>query len=213
MAGRWAGYRDPMPSSTSRTVDDLLAEHGTTYASEAGITLRSKPSPLYQLLVLSMLSATRISAEIAVAAARELFSAGWRTPERMRDATWQQRVDALSRGHYRRYDESTSTALAEGASHLIEEYGGDLRRLQPESRDQIRRLERGLTGFPRIGPTGAGIFCREVQQVWPTVAPYFDQRALRAARSLDLPTDPDELASLVPRGRVADLAAALVRVG
>src|SRR3546814_16202363 len=57
---------------------------------EAGVTLRDEPSPLYQLLVLTTLSATRISAEIAVAAARELFAAGWRTPEKMREATWQQ---------------------------------------------------------------------------------------------------------------------------
>src|SRR3546814_8670495 len=70
----------------------LLREHGTTYADEAGVTLRDEPSPLYQLLVLTTLSATRISAEIAVAAARELFAAGWRTPEKMREATWQQRV-------------------------------------------------------------------------------------------------------------------------
>lgn len=29
----------------------------------------------------------------------------------MLDATWQQRVDALGRAHYVRYDESTATAL------------------------------------------------------------------------------------------------------
>ena len=57
-------------------VEDLLERHGQTYAEAAGITLRDEPSPLYQLLVLTMLSSTRIDAEIAVAAARELFAAG-----------------------------------------------------------------------------------------------------------------------------------------
>jgi hypothetical protein len=96
-------------------VASLLRQHGTTYAEAAGIPLADKPSPLYQLLVLTTLSSTRISADVAVTAARELFRAGWRTPERMRTATWQQRVDALGRGGYRRYDESTATKLADGA--------------------------------------------------------------------------------------------------
>src|SRR3546814_7623004 len=106
---------------------------------EAGVTLRDEPSPLYQLLVLTTLSATRISAEIAVAAARELFAAGWRTPEKMREATWQQRVKALGRGRYRRYDESTSTALAAAADHLIAEYDGDLRAIRPEKHDDVEQ--------------------------------------------------------------------------
>ena len=33
----------------------LLAEHGTTFAEQAGITLRDKPAPLFQLLVLATL--------------------------------------------------------------------------------------------------------------------------------------------------------------
>ena len=60
-----------------------------------------------------MLSSTRISTDIAVAAARQLSAAGWRTPHRLLDSTWQQRVDALGRAHYRRYDESTATKLEE----------------------------------------------------------------------------------------------------
>src|SRR6185312_2074702 len=91
------------------TVAALLERHGTTYAEEAGIRLADKPSPLYELLVLSTLLSARISSRIAVDAARELFSAGMRTPERMRSATWQQRVSALGRGSYRRYDERTAT--------------------------------------------------------------------------------------------------------
>lgn len=192
-------------------VEDLLERHGTTYAAAAGITLRDKPAPLWQLLVLSMLSATRISADTAAAAARELFSSGWRTPERMRDATWQQRVDALGRGGYRRYDESTATQLEKCAVQLLEEYGGDLRRIRPADHAEVPRLLDELMRFPRIGPTGARIFCREVQGVWPAVAPFFDDRAVRAAGRLGLPTDSEELAALVPRERLAELAAALVR--
>jgi len=193
-------------------VRELLQEHGTTYAEEAGITLRDKPAPLFQLLVLTLLASTRIRAEVAADAARGLFQAGWRTPERMRRSTWLQRVEALDRTHYRRYDERTATRLDELSQLVMDRYDGDLRRLRPADRDGVPELQRALQEFSGIGPTGAGIFCREVQAVWPEVTPYFDDRALRAARRLELPTQPDALARLAPDGRVAELAAALVRV-
>ena len=68
-------------------VHRLLEEHGTTYATSAGITLRNKPSPLYQLLVLTLLSSARISADIAAARRAELSAPGSRTPEKMGAAT------------------------------------------------------------------------------------------------------------------------------
>lgn len=195
----------------ARTIADLLERHGRTYAEAAGITLRNEPSPLYQLLVLTMLSSTRIHADVAVAAARQLFEAGWRTPRRMRASTWRQRVDALGRANYRRYDESTATKLDEGAEWLMTTYAGDLRRLRPDGPGQVDRLEEAIAGTPRIGPVGARIFCREVQDLWPEVAPYLDDRSLRAAADLGLPTDSERLASLAPDGQVARLAAALTR--
>ncbi len=202
-------------ASSKETVAALLREHGTTHAAEAGITLRDKPSPLYQLLVLTTLSASRISAGIAVRATRELLAAGWRTPARMRDATWQERVDALGRGGYRRFDESTATTLDAGARWLLETHRGDLRRLRPANHDDLgddlAGLREALTDAPGVGPAGAAIFCREVQAVWPEVRPFFDERGRRAARRLGLPSSPEGLASLVPADRVADLSAALVR--
>lgn len=197
-------------------VTELLEEHGRTWARHAGITLRDKPAPLFQLLVLSLLTSARISADIAVASTRELFAAGWRTPERMRASTWQQRVDALGRGGYRKYDESTATALDEACTLVLEEHRGDLRRIRPANTGHgTGALEEALTRFKRIGPAGAGIFCREVQAVWPEVAPYFDERALDEAGRRGLPRDPGKLAALVDDepAEVARLAAALVRAG
>jgi endonuclease III len=194
-------------------VRDLLIRYGETYASEAGVTLRDKPAPLYQLLVYATLASARIRADIAAAAAHEVFRSGMRTPERMREASWQQRVDALGRGGYRRYDERTSTMLGEGARRVLEEYGGDLRRIRPDRRADVPKIQRILLGFPGIGPTGAAIYCREVQGVWPAVAPFFDDRSRQAADELGLPSDSDELAELVPASQLPVLAAALVRIG
>jgi endonuclease III len=80
----------------------LLDRYGRTYAEDAGIRLADKPAPLYQLLVLATLLSARISSDIATTATRELFAAGYTTPKAMQEASWQQRVDALGRAHYRR---------------------------------------------------------------------------------------------------------------
>ncbi|MDX3432796.1 MULTISPECIES: endonuclease [unclassified Streptomyces] len=197
--------------SSGQKLDALLERHGTTYAAEAGIRLRDTPQPLYQLLVLSLLLSARIRADIAVASARALFSHRLRTPRRMADATWQERVDALGEGGYRRYDERTATQLGDGALLLLDTYGGDLRRLRREADGEMDTLRAGLRRFPGIGPAGADIFLREVQTVWPEASPYLDAKALQGAERLGLPATPDKLVRLAKGEDPAVLAAALVR--
>lgn len=185
----------------------LVERHGRTFAEEAGISLKDTPAPLWQLLVLSLLLSARISADIAVAAARELNRAGYRTPAKMADASWQQRVDALGRGHYRRYDERTATQLGELADLVTDRYGGDLRRLHEQTGD----LEKDLQQFKGIGPAGAAIFCREVQGVWLDVAPYVDDIAKDGAKALGLPRRADRLADLVSGPDLTRLVAGCVK--
>ncbi|CAM5655099.1 endonuclease [Streptomyces avidinii] len=193
------------------TARDLLAEHGRTHAEEAGIRMGNTPMPLYQLLTLCLLFSVRIKADIAVAAAREVYAAGWRTPRAMAASSWQDRVDALGRAHYRRYDESTATALGEAAALVLDRYGGDLRRLRSAAAQDPGRIRELLQEVPRIGPVGADIFCREAQGVWPELSPAFDRRARRAAAGLGLPRTPEGLARLVSTEDLPRLAAALVR--
>lgn len=190
----------------------LIDAHGRTFAAEAAITLRDKPAPLWQLLVLSLLLSTRISSDIALSTARELFSAKWRTPQRLRASTWEERVEVLGRGGYRRYDESTATRLTEAADLLIDRWDGDLRRLRDEADGQPRRIAKLLQEFTGIGPTGANIFLREVQQVWPSVRPAFDPLVRKGAKTIGLPDDDEKLAALVDDEELAGLAAALVRL-
>jgi hypothetical protein len=189
----------------------LVGSHGRTFAEEAGITLRDTPQPLYRLLVLALLLSARIRGSVAVATARELYAAGLRDPRRMAGADWQQRVDALGRGGYRRYDERTATQLGDGAELLTERWGGDLRRMRKEADGDTGRLRDLLQEVPGLGPAGTDIFLREVQQVWPEVAPYLDRKALDGAARLGLPKDPDRLVRLAGDTEPAVLAAALVR--
>lgn len=129
----------------------------------------------------------------------------------MAEASWQERVDALGRGGYRRYDERTATQLGEGAELLLDRWGGDLRRLRAEADGDVDELRRLLQEFPGIGPSGGAIFLREVQAVWPEAAPLVDDKALQGARRLGLPEDPDRLLGLAGRTEPAVLASALVR--
>ncbi|UUU26380.1 endonuclease [Streptomyces sp. DSM 40750] len=183
----------------------LLDRQQRTYTAQAGIRLRNTPTPLYQTLVLAILLSARIRADIAVAAAKALFDAGMRNARSMAEASWQQRVDALGEGGYRRYDERTSTMLGKGAELLLERYDGDLRRLREEPDPK-----KALLDIPGIGPTGADIFLRDVQGVWPEFAPYIDRKALDGARRLGLPASPEKLSGLVPDREMPRLADGLV---
>jgi hypothetical protein len=202
-----------MSDKSELIVKELLERCGSLYAEEAGIKLADRPGPLYQVLVLATLLSAPIPAETGIAAARELFTAGYRSPKAMSEASWQDRVDALGRGHYRRYDERTATMLGDGADLLTSRWHGDLRRLRDEADGEARGIAALLTEFPGMGPTGASIFLREIQDVWPGVAPYVDARMTSGARRVRLPYDRESVAGLLAdSGQPARLAAALVRV-
>ncbi|MCV7381439.1 endonuclease [Mycobacterium alsense] len=188
----------------------LLELAGTTYAAEAGIKVRDKPMPLFQLLVLCMLASKPIDAAIATAAARELFRTGLRTPKAVLASDRRTMIRAFGRAHYVRYDESSATRLTDIAQRVRGDYSGDLRAIAERSRHDVAEAKRMLKGFKGIGDTGADIYLREVQDVWTWVRPHFDDRATAAAKQLGLPAQPGKLGALA-QGANAQLAAALVR--
>ncbi|OBJ09534.1 endonuclease [Mycobacterium sp. 1465703.0] len=193
-----------------KRVRRLLDVAGKTYAAQARIKMSDKPMPLFQLLVLCMLASKPIDPGIAMAAARELFKAGLRTPKAVLAADRHNMIEAFGRAHYVRYDESSATRLADMAERVRDEYSGDLRQLADRSHHDAAAAKRMLKQFKGIGDTGADIYLREVQDVWTWVRPYFDDRATGTAKQLGLPADPAKLGSLAPQAN-AQLAAALVR--
>jgi hypothetical protein len=190
----------------------LLDRYGRTFADEAGIRLVDEPAPLFQLLMLAQLLSARIAAGIAVAAAGELYAAGWTTPAQMHGASRPRVVAALGRAGYRRYDERTATQLRDMAGLVLDRYGGDLRRLADAADRDVGRAARLVQEVKGIGPTGAAVFLREVQHVWPWVRPCLDERACAGARRIGLPDEGDRLAAMVAPGNLARFAAGLVRV-
>lgn len=94
---------------------------------------------------------------------------------------------------------------------MLDEWGGDLRRMREAADGDLATLREHLTAFPRLGPVGADIFVREVQAVWPEFRPHLDEKALAGAEALGLPRDAGKLADQVAGDDLARLAAALVR--
>ncbi len=201
------------PSSDDVTAA-LLERHGRTFADELGIDVASgEPSPLFRLLCASLLMSARISAGIAVAAARALADAGWTTAEHMAASSWEDRARVLNEAGYARYDERTSAMLGETTELVLDRYGGDLRNLREEAEHDPSKERRLIKECKGIGDVGADIFFREVQAAWPELHPFADRRALSAAEQLVLGSDADALAKLASGpDEFARLVAALVRV-
>lgn len=174
--------------------------------------MKDTPQPLYRTLVLAHLLSARIRASAAVSTSRSLYEAGLRDPKRMTEATWQQRVDALGRGGYRRYDESTATQLGDGGQILIDRWGGDLRRMRAQADGDADELRTLLRELPGIGRVGTDIFLREVQDVWPEFGPFVDSKARQGAERLGLPQETSELVRIADDAATnAAMASALVR--
>lgn len=193
----------------STSLDDLVAAHGRTYADEVGIRLADEPAPLFQLLVLTHLLSANLSAELGLRAARAVRQE-FRTAIAMAEATDDQRWQVLSEARYLR-KEQTARQLGEMATHLVEEYAGDLRRLHDRADGDPGRIGELLQEFAGVGPLGADIFRREAQAVWPSLRPFLDEKAAAPARELGLPHTAAGLARRTGDDDLSRVGAALVR--
>lgn len=200
-------------SNKKQLVKELLEQHGETFADQLNIPIeKNTPAPLFQLLYASLLFSARIAAENAAEATRALIKAKLTTPEKMIQASWQDRVDVITWHGYKRYDERTATMLDETAQLLLDRYQGDLRKLREAADHDPQKEKKLLMEFKGIGSVGADIFLREIQAVWEEVFPYADQRVLKAAKHLDLGSSAEDLSKLVSRKDFPKLVAALVHV-
>jgi hypothetical protein len=129
----------------------------------------------------------------------------------MAKTTWEQRVQVLDRAHYVRYDYSTATYLGDTTNLLLRNYKGDLRNLREAADRQPDRERQLLKEFKGIGDVGCDIFFREAQAVWGELYPFADRRALKAALTLGLGSNPEDLAKLVRRDEFVRLVGALAR--
>jgi hypothetical protein len=200
-------------ASKQEMVRALLERHGRTFAEELRIDVaKGTPAEMYRLLCASALLSARISSQISMEAARMLTKRGWRSPRKMAESTWEQRVKALNEAGYTRYQERTATMLGDLTDQVLDRWNGDLRKLREEADRDPKRERRLLREFKGLGDVGVDIFFREAQVSWDELFPFADRRALDAAGRLRLGKDATSLAKLAGENQFPRLVAALVRV-
>lgn len=136
---------------------------GKITAAQMGVNAQSgDDTELFKWFLASFLFGKRISQKIAADSYRVIVEQHGRdTPQKIANCSWQELVDMLGEGHYRRYDESTASRLLDLAHKLIDEYGGSMRRVH-EGAGSKAELQRRLCAFKGVGPKTAEIYLREV---------------------------------------------------
>jgi endonuclease III len=150
-------------SSTSRSSRTKKARIGPR---ELGIDLTAgSDAEVFKWLIACQLFGERISQEVAAKTFRELVKAGYTTPRKLADADWQAIVDALGRGGYRRYDESTARELISIGKYLLEHYDGSMKNWHQQA-DSAAAITKKAQEFKGVGPKAAEIFVRELKGSW-----------------------------------------------
>ncbi len=119
---------DTKPESSAidkSKLDALLSRYGVHPLQDTSVPKQNEPLPetVLALLYLAMLSSARISHELAYKSLQCLIEAGYHDVEILKQSTWQERTEVLTKGGYTRYREKTATALGELADFIEEKYG------------------------------------------------------------------------------------------
>jgi hypothetical protein len=192
-----------------------LIGSGRGLAETWGFRVNNNPANLFQLLYLSILLRPRGDYQRAMNTALALRDRGWDSPARMARALQADRFRVIRDVSHRRDAQEVAAVLGDLAQTVSDRYRGDLRRLRTESRQDPHRIRALLVDLPGVDDDVVDLFFREVQAIWPEVAPSADRRALTAARRLGLGRSPAELAALAggrESERLAWLVGALARV-
>jgi endonuclease III len=120
---------------------------------------------VFKWFLACFLCAKPIQQQIAVRTWEVFLDQGYDTPEAFLNASWQQLVNLLGEGGYRRYDESTATNLHETMRVLVDTYNGKITDMHGQSRDRNDFTAR-LQELKGVGPKTVEIFMREVDPVW-----------------------------------------------
>jgi endonuclease III len=188
-----------------RLIRRLLDQQGRGIAEACGFPVTNSPSNLFAVLYLAMLAGRhdyRRAVDLAQAVRQR-----WDTATAVAAAEPEQLASALRSGQL-------GSALHELAQAVVERHRGDLRRLRTQAGHDPGRERQLITALPGIDDRAADLFIQEIQVIWPELAPFVDQRAMRAASRLGLAQDVPDLVALTgdESEKLAWLAGALERV-
>ena len=106
-------------------LEAMLKKYGTLPLQDSGLVSVDKPEPktILALVYLAMLTSARISHELAYRSVTYLLEAGYHDHEKLKQSTWEERTEVLTKGGYTRYREKTATGLGELAEFVDTRYG------------------------------------------------------------------------------------------
>jgi hypothetical protein len=210
--GARAPERDALGLAAICRARRIVRELGGRFSIELGIEVDRDPGEVERWALAATLFGNRISARVALRTYRVLERAGVCTIEDAGRRTGPELVALLDEGGYVRYDERTAALLAL-AELLVDRHGGRVAALGEQITDPAD-LEHALRELPGWGPVNVHAFLRELRGVWPGAALELDDRTVRAARHLELPSDLEGLSELATAAHlgIRDLEAALVRL-
>lgn len=188
---------------------------GRGFAEECGFRVIGNPASLFQILYLSILLANDRDYRRAVRIAQMLRDRGWESAAGMARSLHDERAALIRTAGRRRDAEALAATLGDLAQKIVDRYRGDLRRLRSDAQRDAGRERALLKKLPGVDDRAVDLFFREVQVLWPEVAPFVDRRAMAAARKLDLGrsvADLTVLAKARESEKLAWLAGALARV-
>lgn len=133
-------------------------------AEDLGLTIEKKETPLFKWFLASYLFGKRIQQNVARQTWEVFMKHGVDSPKKIASHSWQQLVDLLGEGHYRRYDESTARNMLDMAHELVRDYHGNLMNMYNDCKDEKEFVKR-LQKLKGVGPKTTEIFMREAQPV------------------------------------------------
>ncbi len=133
-------------------------------AEELGLKVEKKEKELFKWFLASYLFGKRIQQDVARQTWEVFMQHGIDTPRKIANQSWQQLVDLLGEGHYRRYDESMARGLLEMSHQLLRDYHGNLLNMYDCCGDEKEFMKR-LQKLKGVGPKTAEIFMREARPV------------------------------------------------
>ncbi|MEJ2887093.1 hypothetical protein [Actinomycetospora aeridis] len=210
---------DTLREEQKLTARAVLAREGRGFAEEIGLGRTNNPASLFGLLVAAVVVAPRGEAREAARAAHEVANR-WHTATDLAAASERDvagelgaAVEGVDRGDGDDSASGAAATLVGLATALVETWGGDLRALREKAGQDPDRERALLTDLPGVDDAVADVFLREVQVLWDEVAPFADDRALRAAAALGLGESAEDLARYGAQPeKIGRLAGALARI-
>jgi hypothetical protein len=137
-----------------------------------GISLKSRRNEdIVRWFLASILYSKPIRESSATRTYKCFEAHGIKTASSIVRAGWDRLVKILDEGGYTRYDFSTADKLLEVFGNLESRYGGNLKRLYDESKDEAE-LEANLKKLGKgIGDTTLSIFLRDMRYIWDRADP------------------------------------------